>query len=430
MSTSKERADIVIFTEHVARELDVATALKHLIERQFGLKVLVRSIVHGLTETLHDVAMPKVVAIPYAYSSMNDSIGQTLAAWPQSVYVNLHYEQFFDKTSAYVCGPMDEFARHRVMHLAWGEFFVEFLLAHGTQGDGIILNGNPALALYREPYARFYDTRDDLAGRYGLDTTKRWIFMPESFSMAFVEDAIIESMVYAGANDTEVRVSRKQASVALREVAQWLKFAAEKANVEIVVRPHPVVPLSQFTNAFIAAAGPLPQHLHFIKDGTVREWILACDANCASFSTTMIDSAVAGKPTYLLRPLPFSEATVYPWHKLVPKVKTLADFMKVALGRVDGDDWRWLQKWATETMLSQGDVIQNLANVLAAAHREDPRIPVRIRNGGDPFTEHEIDEHAKSRLNPLWATKKHEMDRYSDAEVAERVARWERALAA
>jgi surface carbohydrate biosynthesis protein len=430
VATSKQQVDIVIFTEHVARELDVATALKYLIERKFGLKVAVRSIVHGLTETLHDLAMPKVVAIPYAYSAFNDSIGQTLAAWPKSVYINLHYEQFFDKTSAYVCGPMDEFARHRVMHLAWGEFFVEFLLAHGTQGDGIILNGNPALALYREPYSRFYETRDELAARFGLDPAKRWIFMPESFSMAFVEDGVIESMVYAGANDTEVRVSRKQASVALREVAHWLKFAAEKADVEIIVRPHPVVPLAQFTNAFIAAAGPLPQHLHFIKDGTVREWILACDANCASFSTTMIDSAVAGKPTYLLRPLPFSEATVYPWHKLVPKVRTLADFMQVVLGRVDSDDWRWLQKWAVDTMLSQGDVIMNLANVLAAAYYGDERLPRRVREGGDPFTTSEIDENAKSRLHPLWATRKHEMDRYTDEDVAQRVARWERALAA
>jgi surface carbohydrate biosynthesis protein len=430
MVASKLPADIVILTEHVARELDVACVVKYLIERQHGLTVRVRSIVHGLTNTLHDIAMPRVVAIPYAYSAINDSIGQTLAAWPQSIYINLHYEQFFDKTSAYVCGPMDEFARHRVMHLAWGQFFVEFLLAHGTQGDGIILNGNPTLALYRPPYCRYYDTREELAARYGLDPARRWIFMPESFSMAFVEDGIIESMVYAGANDTEVRVSRKQAAVALREVAHWLKFAAEKTDVEIIVRPHPVVPLAQFTQAFFAAAGPLPPHLHFIKDGTVREWILACDVNCASFSTTMIDSAVAGKPTYLLRPLPFSEATVYPWHKLVPKVKTLADFLAVVLGRVEGEDWRWLQRWAVETMLSQGDVIQNLANVLVAAYYGDLRIPPRVRNGGDPFTSEEISAAARSRLHPLWATRKHEMDRYTDAEVDARVARWARALAA
>jgi hypothetical protein len=81
-------------------------------------------------------------------------------------------------------------------------------------------------------------------------------------------------------------------------------------------------------------------------------------------------------------------------------------------------------------MLSQGDVIMNLANVLTAAYYEDPRIPRRVRGGGDPFTEREIDENAKSRLNPLWATRKHEMDRYTDEDVAQRVARWERALAA
>ncbi len=430
MATTKKHADIVIFTEHVAREMDIATALKFLVQKHYGLHVVVRSIVHGLMETLNEFEMPRVVVVPYAYSSLNDGINQALAAWPKSIYINLHFEQFFDKVSSFVCGPVDEFAKHRVMHLAWGNFFVEFLAAHGTQWDGIILNGNPALALYQEPYRRFYDDRETLAARHGLDPAKRWLFMPESYSMAFVEDAILDSMRDAGASESEVHVSRKQSRVAAVEVARWLHFAAQKTDVEIIVRPHPVVPLSEFLGLFIDAVGPVPQQLHFIKEGTVREWILASDAVAASFSTTMIDSAVAQKPTYLLRPIPFADYTDYAWHRLVPKVHTLTEFMQVAMGRGETDTWRPLHQWATETMLSQGDVIANLAHIIGAAYKGDERFPARVRKGGDPTTETPLQTEGHSRLNPAQATSKHEMDKYTDGDVNERVARWEQVLAA
>ncbi|MCS7001437.1 MAG: hypothetical protein NZ518_01170, partial [Dehalococcoidia bacterium] len=419
-----ERPDVVLFTEHVARELDIACAVKYLAKERHGVEVYVTSVIHGLLKTLSTVPQPLVVAAPYAYNAQNDCIRDILSVWPTATYVNLHYEQFVDRTTAGVLPPRDEFAVFRMLHHCWGEFFVDFLAQWGVPRDSMVINGNPSLELYRPPQARYFaDSRATLAAKHGLDPAKRWVLITETYGVAFLGDDMLKTYVQAGSDPSEVWMSRRQHQVAFVEVARWIRQAALIADVELIVRPHPVTPMAQFVEPFINATGPIPRNLRFIKDGSVREWIIAADGVAASFSTTMIEAAVAQKPTYLLEPIPFADATIVPWMALVPRIKDFIGFMDFVLGRAPTTDWKYLHQWAVQTMLTTGNAIVNLADILAMVAKRDPRIPERLYQGGDPFGAGADPSDARFQYNPPTTTALHEMDNYDQDEVARRVAK-------
>ena len=59
--------DVVLFVEHVARELDIACAIRHLAWERFGMQVAIESLTVGLEATLRRWK-PNAIAVPYFYS--------------------------------------------------------------------------------------------------------------------------------------------------------------------------------------------------------------------------------------------------------------------------------------------------------------------------------------------------------------------------
>ena len=59
----KKNVDILLFVEHVARELDVACAVKYLAGARYNLNVEIASTVYDIDRTLK-LFKPEVVAVP------------------------------------------------------------------------------------------------------------------------------------------------------------------------------------------------------------------------------------------------------------------------------------------------------------------------------------------------------------------------------
>ena len=170
--------DVLLFVEYVARELDIACAVKYLAAEQHQVTVEIAAVSWDLAATLRRYH-PKVVAVPYCYSALPEDPGvhQMLTAWPGAVYLNLAYEQVYQRINQRFKLPRDAFAREHVLHHAWGDFYAESLREHGVPEAHVVVNGNPSYALYRPPYQAYFEaSRTDLARRYGLDPEKRWVF--------------------------------------------------------------------------------------------------------------------------------------------------------------------------------------------------------------------------------------------------------------
>jgi hypothetical protein len=108
---------------------------------------------------------------------------------------------------------------------------------------------------------------------------------------------------------------------------------------------------------------------------TVRDWILASDVVISSYSTALIEAAVAGKPSFILKPVPLPESLHIEWHDLLPHLRS-EDEMIAAVVAPPQDGDSPLARWARSTLMSRGDPILRIADELA-----------RIRAGSAPIPE-------------------------------------------
>jgi len=436
--------DILYLIEHAARELDTACAVKYLAESRFNLSLESRSIVLGLERTLQEF-QPKVVVIPFCVSVKGLNLERIVGQWPEARYINLSYEQLLGEAQKGFKAPRDDFARHYVIHHAWGAFFEAFLRESGVPQANIVVNGNPSYALYQDPYKRFYgNARADLAKQFHLAPGKRWVFIPENYGWAFFKDNMLRDRIKRGFDAEQAYRYRDFSVDSLCEAGRWWYAGAGLEEVELIIRPRPAVPRNTFIEVLETLAGALPGQLHVIKFGSVREWILASDMVFSSYSTTLLEAATAKKPLYMLAPYPFPEFIHVDWNDLAEKVKTRDSFLETITQPELSENWAVLEAWVVERMLSQGDPIANQVKILKSLLDGDievpPPLPIaqeisrpsmdktvrRLRTWGWNTMQASLRTLGVKTYAQTWNP--HEADVITPEDVTERVRRWGKVL--
>jgi hypothetical protein len=370
--------DVILQYEVAVRELDVACAVKCIGERHFGLQV-------ELVQWPYEIAQatrrfrPRVVILPHFYHEEERNLhADSLLGWFRAVYLNLAWEQLLYRGGRERKLPRGELATKHVVHHAWSDAFAKLLRQQGVPGEHIFLNGNLAFALYEEPYRRYYLQRADLARRHQLDPSKPWIFFPENYNWAFYSDEQIGW--FAGDHD-EGKAMARFCRLSLDEVLMWCGALSERGNVELIIRPRPSTPLSEFEAAVERILPAIPGGMHLVKEETVREWILASDVVISSHSTSLIEAAVAGKRAYMLEPHPIPESLHMGWHDCTPRLRTQAEFEDACLAQAEQRAEAELGAWARSTMMARGDAIWNLVDYMAqVSHGEAPHPPYHTRS--------------------------------------------------
>jgi hypothetical protein len=439
-----QEIDILYFVEHAARELDIACAAKYLLEQRHGLSVEIVSIFERLEEAL-DTWQPQVVAIPYCTSVKDWGLESMVTRWPHARFVNLAFEQILGKTQKAFKAPKDDFSRHYVLQSVWGDFFGDYLRSHGVIDELVVVNGNPNFPLYQSPYrAYFGSAREKLAEKFGLDMGRRWVFVPENYGWAFFRNHMIRDRIRRGFNPDDAYRYRDFARDSLHEAARWWYQAAGLDNLELIVRPRPAIPAEHFIAVVQEVVGEIPEHLHFIKYATVREWILASDLVFSSYSTTLLDAAVAHKPLYMLMPYTFPDFLYAEWYDLAAKVKTGAAFIEAVSGDTLDSNWEPLETWVKRTMMFHGDAIGNLVRLLASVKsgeiavpqpfeiaREAQRLSLdKVKRKGRRFGwnlwQNGLARIGIKTLDQVWDA--HEEDLITPANITKRVSRWAEVL--
>jgi len=436
--------DILYFIEHAARELDIACAVKHLALTRYGVSIEIRSIVLDLEATLAQFS-PRVVVLPYCVSIKGQNLEKIVSYWPDAVYLNLSFEQLLGKAQKQFKAPRDDFAQNYVIHHAWGDFFQEFLLESGVPQSNVLVNGNPSYALYRDPYKGYYgDVRADLANMFDLDPDKRWVFVPENYGWAFFENHMLRDRIKRGFDAEHAFIYRDFSVDSLRTATQWWSAGAKLDGVELIVRPRPAIPQDIFVEKMHTLVGEIPEELHVIKYGSVREWILASDIVVSSYSTTLLEAAIAQKQLYMLTPYPFPEFIHVDWNDLADKVKTESEFLSlIQQPRLD-ENWKQLGVWIEKAMMSQGDPIANLAEIFSKILSGEIYVPqpvqllselsrpslaklIRpVRKFGWNAMQRGLSLLGVKTQTQVWNS--HETDLVAPDDVEERVGRWKEVL--
>jgi surface carbohydrate biosynthesis protein len=366
--------DILYMYEHVARELDVACAVKCIAEQHYDIRIELVQYPYGLPQAFGKFR-PLVVVVPFFYDEPRPTYFSCLLEWRKSVYLNLAWEQLLYEGNRGAKTPRGELACNHVIHQAWSDSFADYLQEQGIPEEHIFVNGNLVYTLYEEPYRQGFEQRIDLALKYQLDSTKRWIFFPENYNWAFYPKGKLESFIQQGLDRDEVFALKSFCRLSLEEVIKWCSAVASHGNVEFIVRPRPSTPLNDFRAVVRQIIPAIPDRLHFIKEGSVREWIMASDIVISSYSTSLIEAAIAGRTTYMLEPYPILESLCMDWHDLVTHIKTQSEFENACLNRLEIEEDNRLGTWARTTMMAQGDSIWNLVDFLDRICRGEIRCP-------------------------------------------------------
>lgn len=429
------KIDVLILIEHVAREMDVACILKSKLQNQFNLTVEIRHIYLHMKANLVDFS-PRLVVYPFFYNATDPAIKDYVKKWPEARHLNLAWEEIFYSGHNQIKAPVGKIAKDQVYHNAWGNFFKKYLEDYGVLSKNIFITGNPSYQLYLKPYSNYFKNRQKLAIEYGLDPKKKWIFIPENYRWAFITDTVIMWRVKQGAKKEELLKMRQYCQDCLKVLFSWIeKTAGQRSGIEIVFRPKPATSITEI-DAFLRQKGfeklKFTEGFHIIKDESVREWILASDVVISSFSTTLIEAAIAKKPIFMIEPLKITEAFSADWYEHVERIKKLKEF-KTACFEAE-NNYRRLRTWATESML-KSDPLQLVAKLCNDLLKRKPK-KIEV-TGGESIKNMAKGGFSIFRLRAMLKSfrslfikgpNSHENDGFTQEEISARVKKWSEIL--
>jgi glycosyltransferase involved in cell wall biosynthesis len=416
--------DVLYLVEHVARELDIACIIRHQLAREHGIETAVASTYFDLHATISRFR-PRVVVTPFFYFADDPNIHYLLRGNPGARFVNLAFEQLLSRGNLAFKRPRDTVARRHVLHLANGPLFRDYLCEHDVSPANIRCVGSLPLSLYRPPYQRQAEGhRGVLAQRFGLDSGKPWVFFPENFSAAFMTDAELEYRIRKGYPRGEAYAYRQFVGRALRTIVPWCWGAARRANVELILRPRPATAREQLLRVCQEIAGdPPPRNLHCIKEGSVRQWNLASDMVMSSYSSTLVEAAVAGKPAYLILPEPMPPSMETDWLAHAPRIESQDALQALVSDPSQAQPADRLARWAAEHLGGSGDPIASAADAIHAACLGQGPAPAPV--GAIRAAIGRVGCRLRAVTSRRAATNSHyEQDRFGAAQVDQTTAAW------
>jgi hypothetical protein len=220
---------------------------------------------------------------------------------------------------------------------------------------------------------------------------------------------------------------------------RWCAQVAEMDAVQLILRPRPATPGAVFASRVAHVLTTIPDQLTITADDSVRDWILASDVVVSSYSTSLIEASIAGKPAYIVEPSDWPADLHQPWHDLTPRIRSAEAFVNVVQMGSQAERAGRLAAWARETFMARGDAILLIADEISRTVTWDRPIPDRApwraialpgRRHVPSWTAHLYRRH----LKPLRPTSVPVPDEYipdvaAVTSIPERVERWRAVLA-
>lgn len=324
-----KKVDLVFFVEHKDRELEPIKLIASKLRSEHGLSSAILSIGFHMHHALK--IKPKAFILPYLFSRKNWPASLLIRKKNPTHFVNLNWEQLLCNANLAYKKPRDEFSKSNVYHLCWNSEFAEKLLSFGVAEAKIKITGNPARDILQHFCLKNgRDLRKTIADRFSLDDKKKWVFIPENYSWAFLTDLEIKKRINAGYSQDLAQGMRLYANQCIIEFLQFIHKLSTRSDYEVILRPHPGVTLQEYENVFNRHTGSVPKNLLISKELSIREWIAASDIIGSSWSTAVFDAKHAHKKCFLFTPFERPAFLDMPWFSSVPNIKSFEEFINFA----------------------------------------------------------------------------------------------------
>lgn len=316
-----KKIDVLIYYEHVARELQSVLLLKKELEK-YNLKVIVYKIRWNETLT-HLRYRPKIIVTPWCYGS--DEVNYIKKMWIGSFpkknikIVCLNWEQLSGQSGQKFVVPKGE--AKKVIHFAWGNYFKKLLIEDGVANENVYVTGSISNDFYKKPYSLVNLKKEELARKFYLDFNKKWVLLIGNFSGKNLTGDQLDTAERKGFSS--IRKLSELAKTTFNELIKWYDEAAQKnQDLEFIYRPHPN---ENITNDILEVEKK-NKNFHIIKELPIREWIVNCDISYEWFSTSAVEVSFSDKPVFSLMPYEMPKELVIPLIDKVEKLKNKEEF--------------------------------------------------------------------------------------------------------
>lgn len=309
-----EKYNVIIFIEHLARELDAALLLKLSLEKR-GFSVLIKSIFYDYYYVCRNCECD-VLVVPYCYNNKDFLLFSHVKS---KAILNLHHEQI-DTINSNKLLPVDK--AKNTYHISWGSIFTKELVLCGVQKEAIFQTGSVRSDFLNDYFKGLVMSKKDLGEKYNLSADKKWVLIAGNFSKIYFVDENKEKPRY--------EIS-KEAIKTYRIIMGWLKEILKSLpeDYEVIYRPHPTESFSRE----ISTLEKENRNFHFIRNENISDWVSNSDSVFVYRSTSAIDGLLSNKPTFLLRPFVLDSKYELPILEKMVKINNLSSFNDAIIGK-------------------------------------------------------------------------------------------------
>ncbi|HIF9279604.1 TPA: hypothetical protein ACX6QU_003493 [Photobacterium damselae] len=356
------KVDVILFFEHVSRELDSLIILKIELEK-LGLSTVILPIHYNrYYNTIR--FRPRLVVLPYLYSKQNPTKKLFCNVFDNVIFLNLHHEQFYNEDTKEQMLPSDDYSK-KVYHLSWSEQFYRDLVSTGVLGNNISVLGNPRTdTFYSKSRQEILEIKKDF---------EKLIFIPTTFSWALVSEEYFLSIDKI--DPEEFKLIRTVTSDAANQYFEdFYKLSLKYKNNIFVLRPHPFVDINVYVDLFLSVnnINTIPHNVLICRDYNVYDWLKYADLTIGWCTTVNMEASLYKCNNIIYHPTFYPELMkieFFKFYDICHDIDTLDDFISgKKVSKIDDE----FSDYLTESFgLADGRVNERLAvfidNILSSS---------------------------------------------------------------
>lgn len=225
----RERLKAIILIEHKEREAKTAIDLK----KEFvsvGDQVLIGNIYIDARFLIKNF-VPDLVFVPFLYSEDDKIIRQYLLSWPNSIFINMAYEQILYPLNSLVKVPRYSENSNRIYTTSWSKQYTSQLLGNGISSKTIIKTGHPFFILEN----RKRETRFELDKCENIIFFENytWLFKSNRYLKKYAQKLNIDSKIL-----DEIKEEFKDNLIRTIKLFHRIRKNNSKILINIKLRPN------------------------------------------------------------------------------------------------------------------------------------------------------------------------------------------------
>jgi surface carbohydrate biosynthesis protein len=285
MSNSKKyEYDIVLFIEHVDREMEVALSLKEKLDSNH--KVLIVSLIFHLHLVLLHYKI-KTIVTPFVGFGLGSVSNLFFKVHNKNInFINLNFEQFLAPFNLNYKMPRTTFSKNFQIHIAWGHYFKQQLIKYGVNEKNIYITGRP--------YDQIIQKKAILNNK--IANKKCVIFIALTDGLAFLNKRQYIEMKNLSDNPKLFEDFVKHDIETVNKIAKLINKLNLDEN-DVIIRPHPSVPIDVYLNLF--KGYNFKDKIIITKSYDALYWLNKCDILITNYSTLIVDARRLNKKIFL-----------------------------------------------------------------------------------------------------------------------------------